>query len=209
MCLCNVVFYAWSLVPAWSSWPISSVQLCTPAASPEQGSLDQCCCHSPALQHKDSSLLSSCTDCRALLLSLHRNIVFQECVRGGLAESFSLEMGGEASCGQAARKIGWCLQPGLCYIKMQLLWTPQASCCRVQCRLLRSVCATEIRASAAAPAGFYGSQLCCSSYSLAQTISVVETQTMPKFLFSQPVCSFPSSEITLWPSAAKSTVAAE
>lgn len=46
---------------------------------------------------------------------------------------------GQASCGQAARKSGWCLQPGLCYTKMQLLWTPQASCCRMQCRVVQVV----------------------------------------------------------------------
>lgn len=181
MCLCDVVISAWSLVPAWSSWPISSVQLPTPAAS-------------PALQHKDSSLLSSCTDCRALLLSLHRDIMIQ---RTGFVvawlKAFLRDRAAEASCGQAARRTGCSLQPGLCYTKMQLLWTPQASCCRVQCRLLRSVCvcATELWASAPAPAGFYGSQVCCSSYSLAQTISVLETQTMSKFLFSQPV-NFPA-----------------
>lgn len=58
MCLCDVVISAWSLVPAWSSWPISSVQLPTPAAS-------------PALQHKDSSLLSSCTDWAGLCCSAY------------------------------------------------------------------------------------------------------------------------------------------
>lgn len=114
----------------------------------------------------------------------------EKCIHGGLPESLSLEMGQVRHPGGRQQRK----QAGVC---SQACVTLKCSCCE-PLRLLAAgcsagcwgmcVCAPGLWASAAAPAGFYGSQICCGSYSLTQTFSVIETQTMSKSLFSQLIC---------------------